>query len=102
MNPHAELPCWQCGVMRDFAFKVNLVAVVQVRAANESVARAVIPTVLGAPGTSEIHLANRTNLELGREAAVMSVEFSIGQIKASKVLQKRARLVALAKSWRRE
>jgi hypothetical protein len=34
--------------MKDFAFKVNLVAVVRVRAADESVARQVVPEVLGA------------------------------------------------------
>ena len=33
--------------MEDFAFKVNLVAVVRVRADDESVARKVVPTVLG-------------------------------------------------------
>ena len=36
--------------MKDFAFKVNLVAVVRVRADDESIARKVVPTVLGAPG----------------------------------------------------
>ena len=33
--------------MKDFAFKVNLVALVRVRAADENVARKVVPTVLG-------------------------------------------------------
>src|SRR5262245_38555542 len=42
--------------MKDFAFKVNLVAVVRVRAADESVARQVVPDVLGAPSTVEIGL----------------------------------------------
>jgi hypothetical protein len=46
--------------MDDFAFKVNIVAVVRVRAADESVARKVIPAVLGAPGTVEIGLPIRT------------------------------------------
>ena len=87
--------------MKNFTFKVNLVAVVRVRAKDESVAREVIPDVLGAPGTSEIHLANRTNLELGRNAAVTSVDFSVVQIKASKPLEKRARLVAFTKNWGR-
>jgi hypothetical protein len=32
--------------MKDFAFKVNLVAVVRVRADDESIARKVVPTVL--------------------------------------------------------
>ena len=34
--------------MRDFEFKLDLVAVVRVRAADESVVRQVVPTVLGA------------------------------------------------------
>ena len=36
--------------MRDIAFKVNIVAVVRVRAAEENVARKVVATVLAAPG----------------------------------------------------
>jgi hypothetical protein len=46
--------------MKDFAFKVNLVAVVRVRADDESVERKVVPRVLGAPSTVEIRLAMRT------------------------------------------
>jgi hypothetical protein len=47
-----------CGVgvapaMEDFAFKVNFIAVVRVRADDKSVARKVVPTVLGAPGPVE-------------------------------------------------
>ena len=52
--------------MKDFAFKVNLVALVRVRAADESVARKVVPTVLGAPSTVEIGLANENNAATGR------------------------------------
>jgi hypothetical protein len=71
--------------MRDFTFKVNLVAVVRVRAPDERVARAVVPTVLGAPGSSEIGLANQNNILVGRDAAVTGVDFSmIGPIKSSK------------------
>jgi hypothetical protein len=43
--------------MSDFAFKVNIVAVVQERAAEQNVARKVVPTVLAAPGTTKIRLA---------------------------------------------
>ena len=46
--------------MEDFTFKVNVVAVVRVCADDESVARKVVPTVLGAPSTVEIRLAMRT------------------------------------------
>ena len=71
--------------MGDFEFKVNLVAVVRVRAAVESIARQVVPTVLGAPSTAEIGLANQNNVRVtGRDATVTSVDFSIGPIKPSK------------------
>ena len=67
--------------MEDFAFKVKLVAVVRVRAANET--RQVVPAVLGAPSTTEIGLANQNVRAMGREATVTGVDFSIGQIKSS-------------------
>ena len=44
--------------MSEFTFRVNMVAMVRVRAPDESVARAVVPTVLGEPGSTEIALAN--------------------------------------------
>jgi hypothetical protein len=62
--------------MNDFAFKVNLVAVVRVRAADENAARRVIPTVLGAPGAAEIGLANQNNAAVGLDAVILEVEFS--------------------------
>jgi hypothetical protein len=58
--------------------------------------------VLGAPSAAEIAQANRNNLDIGRDASVTGVDFSIGQIKASTPLEKRAKLVAFAKNWRRE
>jgi hypothetical protein len=64
----------------DFAFKVNLTAVVRVRAADESVARKVVPTVLGAPGTVELGLANENNFATGQDARVLDVGFSIGSV----------------------
>ena len=70
--------------MRDFEFKVNLVAVVRVQAANESIARQVVPAVLGAPSTAEIALANQNVRATGRDATVTSVDFSVGLIKPSK------------------
>ena len=72
--------------MRDFEFKVNVVAVVRVRAADESVARQVVPEVLGAPSTTEIGLANQNVRATGRDATVTRVDFSIGPIKPSKPL----------------
>ena len=67
--------------MKDFAFKVYLVALVRVRAADESVARKVVPTVLGAPSTVEIGLANENNAATGRHATITDVDFSIGSVK---------------------
>ena len=67
-------------LMEDFTFKVNLVAMVRVRAGDESVARKIVPTVLGAPGIAEIRLANENNAATGRHATVTDVEFSIGSV----------------------
>ena len=69
--------------MEDFTFKVNLVAVVRVRAGEESVARNIVPTVLGAPGTAEIRLANENNAATGCHATITDVDFSfsLGSIK---------------------
>jgi len=73
---------WGVGLaMEDFAFKVNLVAVVRVRADDESVARKVVPTVLGAPGAVEIRLANENNAATAHHATVTDVDFSIGSVK---------------------
>jgi hypothetical protein len=65
-------------------FRVPLpqsLAVVRVRADDESVARKIVPTVLGAPGTAEIRLANENNAATGCYAAVTDVDFSIGLVK---------------------
>ena len=62
--------------MSEFTFKVNLVAVVRVRAADESVARQVVSTILGAPGTVEIALANENNAAVGNHATITDVDFS--------------------------
>ena len=62
--------------MREYAFEVKLVAVVRVRAAEEALARKVVPSVLGSPGTVEIRLANDCNHVLGVNATVTDVDFS--------------------------
>jgi hypothetical protein len=69
--------------VKDFIFKVNLVAVVRVRAGDESVARKVVHTVLGAPGTVEIGLANENNAATGLHATITDIDFSfsLGSIK---------------------
>jgi hypothetical protein len=72
---------WGIGLaMEDFTFKVNLVAVVRVRASDGSVARKIVPTILGAPGTAEIRLANENNAATGRDATITDVDFSIGSV----------------------
>ena len=72
----AGIGCTARGVMSEFTFKVNLVAVVRVRAADESVARQVVSTILGAPGTVEIGLANENNAAVGNHATITDVDFS--------------------------
>jgi len=67
--------------VKDFIFKVNLVAVARVRAADENIARQVVPTVLGAPGNVEIGMANQNNSATGHDAKVTGVDFSFGSIK---------------------
>ena len=65
----------------DFTFKVDLVAVVRVRAPDESIARKFVPEVLGAPGTTEIRRANESNAAKGHHATVTDVVFAIGSVK---------------------
>jgi hypothetical protein len=61
--------------MNEYVYEVTLRAVVRVRAADEETARTVVPTVLGAPGTIEIKLANENNQAVGRAADVIDVDF---------------------------
>jgi hypothetical protein len=61
--------------MNEYAFEVRLRAVVRVRASEEGVARKVVPSVLGAPGSVEINLANENNAWLGQRATVTEVDF---------------------------
>jgi hypothetical protein len=70
--------------MRDFAFKIDLVAMVRVRASDENAARRIVPTVLRAPDTTELRLANQNNAGQGQIATVTDVNFSIASIKPSK------------------
>lgn len=59
--------------MQEYLFEVRLVAVVLVRAQNESLA------ALGSPSTEEIRLANEAGFLMGREATIVSVNFSVDQ-----------------------
>jgi hypothetical protein len=67
--------------MGEFVFKASIVAVVRVRAADENVAREIVPDVLGAPSTAEVGLANQNHAALGRDATVTDVDFDVGSIK---------------------
>jgi hypothetical protein len=61
--------------MNEYVFEVKLRARVRVRATDEDVARKVIPSVLGAPGTLELDLANQNNAAVGWAATVTGVDF---------------------------
>ena len=81
-----KLPAGVGAVMtvgKEFAFEVGLLARVRVRAANESSARQVVPSVIGAPGAHEIALANEGNGALWDcDVVVTSVDFfADGKIK---------------------
>jgi hypothetical protein len=65
--------------MTDYMFEVKLVAVVRVRALEESLARRVLPSVLGSPSTAEISLANETHAGIGWNATLIAVDFSIDE-----------------------
>jgi hypothetical protein len=58
---------------------VRLVAVVVVRAQNESLAREVVTSALGSPSTEEVRLANQADFVLGRKATTVAVDFSVDE-----------------------
>ena len=59
----------------EYLFEVGVRAVVRVQASSPDVARKVVETVLRAPGSQEIELANRNNQRVGRDATVTAVDF---------------------------
>jgi spore coat polysaccharide biosynthesis protein SpsF (cytidylyltransferase family) len=61
--------------MNKYSFEVGVRAVVRVQGSNPDVARKVVESVLGAPGSQEIELANQKNLVVGRNATVTAVDF---------------------------
>jgi hypothetical protein len=61
--------------MNEFSFEVGVRAIVRVEASNSDLARKVVETFLGAPGSQEIELANRNNQGIGRDATVTAVDF---------------------------
>jgi hypothetical protein len=61
---------------KTFAFETTIDAVVRVRAVDEDSARKVIPTVLGAPSSADIRIANENvGAGLGVDAVIDDVEF---------------------------
>ena len=63
--------------MNTFTFTTNIEAVVHVLAADEDSARKLVPTVLGAPGTADIRIANENVIAgLGIDAVIDDVNFN--------------------------
>jgi len=63
--------------MKNFVFETTIDALVRVRASDEDSARKVIPTVLGAPGTADIRIANENvGIGLGIQAVIDEVKFN--------------------------
>jgi hypothetical protein len=63
-------------MMNEHTFEVKLRAVVHVRAETEELAHKFAPSVLGAPGSVEIRLANENNAAIGNPSVVTEVDFS--------------------------
>jgi hypothetical protein len=63
--------------VKEFAFKVGLIARVRVQAADEDSARKAVPTVLAAPGIADIRIANENVVAgLGIDAVIDDVNFN--------------------------
>ena len=84
--PHSGNP-----IMNEYSFEVGVRAVVRVQASDPDAARKVVETVLGAPSSQEIELANRNNQGLGRDATVTAVDF-VQKTPAKLVADKKKRL----------
>ena len=61
--------------MKEYLFEVGVRAVVRVQASDPDAARKVVESVLGAPSSQEIELANQNNRGIGGDAAVTAVDF---------------------------
>ena len=79
--------------MNEYSFEVGLRAVVRVQASDPDEARKVLVSVLGAPGSQEIELANQNNRGIGGDAAVTAVDF-VQQTPAKLVADKKKRSAA--------
>ena len=78
--------------MTEYSFEVGVRAVVRVQASDPDAARKVVESVLGAPSSQEIKLANRNNHGIGRDATVTAVDFV--QKTPAKLVADEAKLVA--------
>jgi hypothetical protein len=65
--------------MREYLFEVRVVALVLVRAQNESLAREVVTSALGSPSIEEVRLANEADFVLGRKATIVAVDFLVDE-----------------------
>jgi hypothetical protein len=61
--------------MNEYSFEVKLRAFVRVRASDKNEASKVVESVLGAPSSMEIGLANENNVAVGCAAAVTADTF---------------------------
>ena len=75
--------------MNEYVFEMQIVAAVRVHAVDENVARKVVPSVLGSPGTAEIRMANENNAGFGLNALVTNVDFCNGNSPALSKANKR-------------
>ena len=78
--------------MNEYSFEVGVQVFVRVQASEPEVARKVVESVLGAPSSQEIELANQNNQALGRDATVTAVDFV--QNTPAKLIADEAKLVA--------
>ena len=62
--------------MAEYVFEVKLVALVRVRASEESLARRALPGS-GSPSTAEVSVANDNNAAFGWNATVTKVSLSV-------------------------
>jgi hypothetical protein len=67
--------------MQEYEFAVPIVAVVRVRAENESEAREAVASssAIASPSTDEINLANQAGFVMGKEATIVAVDFSVDE-----------------------
>jgi hypothetical protein len=65
--------------MQEFLFEVKVVALVLVRAQNESLAREVVASALGSPSIEEVRLANQADFVMRRKATTVAVDFSVDE-----------------------